>query len=600
MSASLANSLPVSREAGRLRGLAGIARATLGLALLPLTSPPAFLESFLYLLFFWIAMATSWTILSGYAGYVSFGHGAFYGVGIYAMANLGPHLPLWACLLCAGACAASLGVLVGFVVFRVKRLRGELFALLTLALAIVLATIVLNTPIDGGPGVSLMGVALPRLYKNASSTIYVLGLLVCMSSLAVAWGVQHSRLGRGLFAISDDEDVAEVLGVPTLAFKIIAFAISSFLAGVAGGVHALFIGYVTVPETFSVTTPLFVLLMSVLGGARMWIGPAIGAIFVTVLNNTLVGGDWALLARAAIGLTLIISTLYLPEGVVGLVRARWRKRETAAQATLTGDAPPIPAAPAAAAADGSEAPRETLLKAQGISLAFRGVQALDQVDVEIRKGEILGLVGPNGSGKSTLINVLSGFYKPDSGRILFGGADLAQATGHRIAAHGIARTFQIPRPFARQSVLENVMIAAAFGAAGMDRAEAEAKARETLAFVGLAGRAGALPSELNLHQRKFLELARALASGARLIMLDEVLAGLTPSEITSAIELVRRIHRRDTTILFVEHNIRAVLALTERLIVLDQGHLIADGEPRAVMNDPAVIRAYLGESDAEH
>jgi branched-chain amino acid transport system permease protein len=582
------------------RSLAGLALVTIAFALLPLASPPAFLESFLYLLFFWIAMATSWTILSGYAGYVSFGHGAFYGVGIYAMANFGPRLPLLACLLLAGLCAAGLGVLVGFVVFRVKRLRGELFALLTLALAIVLATIVLNTPIDGGPGVSLMSVTLPRLYRNASSTIYVMGLVVCMGSLAVAWSVQHSRLGRGLFAISDDEDVAEVLGVPTLAFKIIAFAISSFLAGVAGGVHALFIGYVTVPETFSITTPLFVLLMSVLGGTRTWIGPAIGAIFVTTLNNTLVGGDWALLARAAIGLTLIVATLYLPEGVAGLVQARWRRR--AAPAVLHAEVAPATATPASepAAAQADGAAREVLLKAQGISLAFRGVQALDAVDVEIRKGEILGLVGPNGSGKSTLINVLSGFYKPDAGRILFGGEDLAQVPGHRVAGHGIARTFQIPRPFARQSVFENVMLAASFGAGGLDRAAAEAKARETLAFVGLAERADALPAELNLHQRKFLELARALASEARLIMLDEVLAGITPAEITSAIELVRRIHKRDTTILFVEHNIRAVLALTERLIVLDQGHLIADGDPRAVMNDPAVVRAYLGESDAGH
>ena len=599
MNASAATPSP-SRDGARYRGLAGIGLATIGFAVLPLLQPPAFLESFLYLLFFWVAMATSWTILSGYAGYVSFGHGAFYGVGIYAMADLGPHLPLWLCMVIAGLCAASLGVLVGTVVFRVKRLRGELFALLTLALAIVLATIVLNTPIDGGPGVSLMGVALPKLYAKPASTIYAMGLFVCMGSLAVAWAVQYSRLGRGLFAISDDEDVAEVLGVPTLAFKIGAFAISSFLAGVAGGVHALFISYVTVPETFSVTTPLFVLLMSVLGGARHWAGPAIGAIFVTVLNNTLVGGDWALAARASIGLTLIVATLYLPEGVIGLARTFWRKLgkpAPAAEVTAT-HAPAIISATAQPAVPG--APRETLLKAAGISLAFRGVQALDQVDITIHKGEILGLVGPNGSGKSTLINVMSGFYKPDEGRILFGGKDLAHAAGHVFARHSIARTFQIPRPFARQSVLENVMLAASFGAASMDRDEAEAKARETLSFVGLLARADALPSELNLHQRKFLELARALASDARLIMLDEVLAGLTPSEITSAIELVRAIHGRDTTILFVEHNIRAVLALTERLIVLDQGHVIADGIPREVMDDPAVVRAYLGESDASH
>ena len=216
------------------------------------------------------------------------------------------------------------------------------------------------------------------------------------------------------------------------------------------------------------------------------------------------------------------------------------------------------------------------------------------------EGEILGLVGPNGSGKSTLINVISGFYQPDAGRLTFAGADITATQGHEKARLGISRTFQIPRPFARKSVLENVLVAAQFGARALPYDEAVRQAREYLAFVDLDQRADALPSELNLHQRKFLELARALASGARLIMLDEVLAGLTPAEMTSAIEMVKRIHAAGATIIFVEHNMRAVLALTHRLVVLEQGKIIAEGDPRAVVNDPAVIAAYLGEADAAH
>jgi branched-chain amino acid transport system permease protein len=227
------------------------------------------------------------------------------------------------------------------------------------------------------------------------------------------------------------------------------------------------------------------------------------------------------------------------------------------------------------------------------------VQALDKVDFEIREGEILGLVGPNGSGKSTLINVMSGFYRPDAGRLLLDGEDIAKAPAHRIAQLGVARTFQIPRPFPRLTVLENVMVAAMFGGASMRQAASSVKAHDMLAFVGLAERAQALPSQLNLHQRKFLELARVLASDARIVMLDEVLAGLTPSEITSAIAMVRRIHGGDRTIVFVEHNMRAVIELTDRLIVLNQGRLIAEGEPRQVMDKPAVVRAYLGAPDAE-
>ncbi len=568
-------------------------------AALPAMKPPAFVESILYLLFFWIALATSWAILSGFTGYVSFGHGAFYGAGVYTLANLASYFSIWWCLIFSGLVAAALGVAVAAVVFR-TRLRGELFALLTLALAIVLATIILNTPIDGGPGVYLLGIPLPSFYGSQASTLYLMGMGIGMLSLATAWFVQYSRLGRGLFAISDDEDVAEIMGVPTYAYKLIACGISSALAGVAGGIHALFVSYVTVGETFAFTVPLFVLLMSVLGGARSWIGPAIGAVFVTLLNNTFVSGDSALLARIGIGLTLILATLYLPEGIAGLAQKLWRGKikdipvDDPESSGLQGHAQFSSAAQAIPAPGG-----ETLVQLEDVSLSFKGVRALDGVNMEVRKGEILGLVGPNGSGKSTLINVMTGFYKPDAGSIHFGTANMAGKPGHIIARRGIARTFQIPRPFVRMSVLENVTIAAMFGADNLPQNQARERAMHFLGFVGLDSRAHSLPSALNLHQRKFLELARALASGARLVMLDEVLAGLTPSEITSAIAMVRRIHSADTTIVFVEHNMRAVMELTHRLVVINQGRIIAEGDPREVMKNPGVIAAYLGTADAE-
>ncbi len=567
-------------------------------AALPAMKPPAFAESFLYLLFFWIALATSWAIFSGFTGYVSFGHGAFYGAGVYTLANLASYWSIWWCLILSGLVAALLGVAVAAVVFR-TRLRGELFALLTLALAIVLSTIILNTPIDGGPGVYLLGVNLPSFYGSQASTLYLFGMSIGMLSLFVAWYLQRSKLGRALFAISDDEDVAEILGVPTYACKLIACGISSALAGVAGGIHAVFVSYVTVSGTFNLEVPLFVLLMSVLGGARSWIGPAIGAVFVTVLNNTFVSGDSALLVRIGIGVTLIIATLYLPDGVVGLVQKFGRRNTNPAVDPVHPAQVEQPAAQQRSTTQAMTATGETLVQLENISLAFKGVRALDGVNMEVRKGEILGLVGPNGSGKSTLINVLSGFYKPDTGRIIFGGEDLARRPGHIIAKHGIARTFQIPRPFGRLTVLENVVVAAMFGAGGLPERHARERAMHYLGFVGLDSRASALPSELNLHQRKFLELARALASGAKLVMLDEVLAGLTPSEITSAIAMVRRIHSADTTIVFVEHNMRAVMELTHRLVVINQGKMIAEGDPRAVMQNPAVIAAYLGTADAE-
>ncbi|MDH7798787.1 MULTISPECIES: branched-chain amino acid ABC transporter ATP-binding protein/permease [unclassified Beijerinckia] len=599
--ASLTADTPVIQDrsfTARFGVPAALAVALLFFALLPAFGAPPFFESFLYLLFLWIALSTSWTILSGFTGYFSFGHGAFYGVGMYTTANLGTMLPIWLCLVIAAILAALLSLGIGAVVFRVRRLRGELFALLTLALTIVVATIVLNTPIDGGPGKYLLGVQLPRIYDNSATTIYLLGACVAIGTLATAYFVQYGRLGRGLFAIADDEDVAEGLGVPSYRYKLIAFAISSAIAGIAGAVHAIFVSYVTVSETFSSTVALFVILMSVIGGMRHWLGPAIGAVFVTTINFVFVSGDSALAARIVIGLALILATLFLPEGVAGLVQKRvhkWRAVKEPGNETV---APPVaPILPATAPARTTARP--VLLKAENISLAFRGVQALDGVSFDIRQGEILGLVGPNGSGKSTLINVMNGFYKPDTGSLLLEGHDLAQLPAHRIARLGLARTFQIPRPFPHLSVLDNVMVAAMFGGAAYAQETARRKALETLDFVGLASRAGAYPSELNLHQRKFLELARALVSDARLVMLDEVLAGLTPSEITSAIAMVRRIHGGERTIVFVEHNMRAVMELTDRLIVLNQGKLIAEGDPRTVMNDPAVVRAYLGTPDVE-
>src|SRR6185369_2878579 len=210
------------------RTLTGIAAAGLLLAVVPFLHLPGFYESFLYLVFHWIVLATSWNILSGYSGYLSFGHGAFFGAGVYTTATLAARydVPFLWTLPVAGAVADVLSFAIGLVVFRVRRVRGELFALLTLAVTFVLATIILNTPIDGGPGVYLSAVPLPPIGPNASSTFYLLALALAFATVLIAYLVCGARLGRGLFAIHDDEDVAEVMGVPTYRFKLAAFALS--------------------------------------------------------------------------------------------------------------------------------------------------------------------------------------------------------------------------------------------------------------------------------------------------------------------------------------------------------------------------------------
>ena len=533
----------------------------------------------------------------GYSGYFSFGHGAFFGLGIYTTAVLTARFrwPFLATLPVAAAMAALVAVLLGSIVFRVKRVRGELFALLTLAVTFVLATIILNTPIDGGPGISLGGVAVPAIGPTPSSSFYFLELAAAAATLGVACAIGRSKLGTGLFAIRDDEDVAEVLGVPTFRCKLIAFATSSALAGVAGGIQALFISYVTAAETFSILVPLTVVLMSVLGGTRHWAGPAVGATLITVISYASTAGDYPLAGKAALGAILIVVILFMPEGVLGTLLDRHARRAFARRDLgLAAVAPPISSVDATRPAIGA-----ALLTVRDVSRAFAGIQALAHVDLSIRCGEIVGLLGPNGSGKSTFINVVSGHYRADAGSIDFDRHELTQLVAHQIARLGVGRTYQIPRPFARLTVLENVVLTAMFGGAALDRRDALLAASRWLEFTALADKAQALPADLNLHQRKFLELARALAARPKLLLLDEVLSGLTPTEIDSAVDLIRRIRDHGTTIVLVEHVMRAVLALADRIIVLDQGQVIADGRPHEVMTQAAVVNAYLGaEIDA--
>ena len=570
-----------------MRAAAGFIAFALVMAVVPFLGLPAFYETFLYLVLHAIVLATSWNILSGYSGYFSFGHGAFFGTGVYVTAALVAQYN-WnflATLPLAAGGAALLGLVLGAIAFRVRAARGDLFALLTLAITFVLATIMLNK-VDGGPGIQVM-TDIPKLAPTASGSLYLLVLVIAVATVWIAHAVFYSRFGTGLFAIHDDEDVAEVMGVPTYRFKLAAFCLSCALAGLAGGLHAVFVSYVTVAETFSVALAVNVVLMAALGGTRHWLGPAIGALVITTLLYAFTAGQAPVLGRAVVGAILIAVIVLMPMGILGMVLKRFPRRPAARPAV-------IPEAVRAASPSSSE----PILVARNVSKAFKGVQALSETTIEVRRGEILGLVGPNGSGKSTFINVVSGHYPADSGSIRFEGEELVGRPPHRIARAGIARTYQIPRPFAHLTVLQNVALPPMFGQVTMDRASAQAQAWRWLEFTHLADKAHRHPAELNLHPRKFLELARALASRPRLLFLDEVLSGLTPSEMDEALKLVRAIRDQGATIVFVEHVMRAVLELTDRVVVLTYGKAIAAGLPREVMRDPQVIHAYLGAAHA--
>jgi branched-chain amino acid transport system permease protein len=392
--------------------------------------------------------------------------------------------------------------------------------------------------------------------------------------------------------------------------------------------------------------PLFVIVMSVLGGRTHWLGPVIGVALIVLLQDRLSASGLAGWRLIVLGAVLAVLVVIAPEGLYARLRARprmavavfavatavlwaadlfgepldwiligmlaavvvaiWPARTSVRAPARTPAGPPIRArealhdhdrepTPPRDHAAASDAAPEVLVECRNVARRFGGVHALEDVSLQIRTGELVGLVGPNGSGKTTLVNLLSGALRPTRGSISIAGQDIAGLPPHRVAHVGVARTYQIPRPFASMNVRDNVAMAIMFGRAPRPLAQARLAADEHVGFVGLGHLAEAFPAALNLHQRQLLEIARALATNPKVLLLDEALAGLNPAEIDNAVEVVRRIQRTGTAIVIVEHLLRVVNQLATRIVVLDRGTCLADGDPGTVMTDPAVVRAYLGK-----
>jgi len=532
-------------------------------------------------------------ILLGLTGQISLGHVGFYAIGAYTAGILSVNAgwSFWPALVVAAVLAGAAGAVLAVPALRV---RGPYLAMVTIAFGFVVEQGAAEWRTLTGGWNGLMGIPSPALpgysFEVRDIALLVLGLTV--ASVYLFSRLSRSPWGKSMRAIRDSEVAGQSIGLNPVLTRTVAFVLSAMLAGIAGGVFASMSNFIS-PESFPFFQSILFLLVVMIGGADRVLGPVLGALVVVLIPEIL-----AFLAGYRllfVGVLLLLVLRLAPDGIVGLLSRLVARPDPGPAPGLKRDVAEFLAAGRSARG----------LAADGLSIAFGGVQAVSDLSFRAPPGRITSVIGPNGAGKTTALNLIGGFYKPDSGAIRVGESTLAGRTSYRVARAGVARTYQSTQLFERMSVLDNVVVAMRRGRLGVtdlfavERSrDMEEMAESILAFVGYTGalrqEAGALPHV----DKRLVEIARALAMRPSVLLLDEPAAGLGEADTARLADLLRQIAEQGLAVVLVEHDMDLVMGVSDAVIVLDAGATIAEGTPAEVRSDPAVLKAYLGEQRA--
>jgi branched-chain amino acid transport system permease protein len=605
-----------------------------------------------------IIAAMSLNLLLGYTGQLSLGHVAFFGIGAYGSAltslgfeihltdnvaiGIGPQ-PVWLAMLAGAAAAGLTGCALGRIAFQV---RGAYFVIVSISFAEVVHLVAVNwVELTQGPmalnnipplTLGIPGLfELPFLRKPAYFWLVLAAAAVCY---AVIRRLVNSQAGRAMIALRDNEALAASAGIDVTRHLVLASVASAAMAGLAGALYAHYVRIVD-PDIFLFIYTVTMVIMTVTGGKGTLTGPIVGGVIFGTLPELLrsfstlpevlrpFGMPQELLRSFAItpelqwvifGALMVLVVFVLPQGIVPAVRSWWmRHGKTPVMAGLVPATPinpaPCPDVRGRWDKSGDDAVEKAaqsgpILQVRDLAIRFGGLTAVESMTFDVREGEVLSLIGPNGAGKTSAFNAITGYLRPAHGEISYRGRRLTGLRPHAIAALGVVRTFQKTSLFGDQSVLDNVRtglhlrsrqhplaIIAGLPSVRADEHEREAAAWDILRFMALEARAFEAGSALPYGEQRLLEVAIALAANPSLLLLDEPVSGMNPAEKIRFMATLARIRARGITVLLVEHDMRTVMGVSDRVICLNQGRIIADGSPKEIQSHPEVIRAYLGE-----